>query len=153
MTKFRFRLRPVLTGRARRASSRIGSRGAGRLAAGESSWYGLLMETPNIELTSEQKDLLTALSQETGKSPTALIEEALEGLREHLRPGQVSSEANGRHAKKTNEASAQAATTSDKPIWEKFIEASQEIPDEELDRLPTDLAAQVDHYIYGTPKR
>jgi hypothetical protein len=27
------------------------------------------------------------------------------------------------------------------------------IPDEELDRLPPDLAAQVDHYIYGTPKR
>jgi hypothetical protein len=34
-----------------------------------------------------------------------------------------------------------------------MIEASDEIPDEELDRLPTDLAAQIDHYIYGTPKR
>jgi hypothetical protein len=43
------------------------------------------------------------------------------------------------------------------PIWERFEEASRSIPDEELDRLPTDLAAQVDHYIYGTiygtPKR
>jgi hypothetical protein len=40
-----------------------------------------------------------------------------------------------------------------KPIWETFIEASREIPDEELDRLPTDGATQHDHYIYGVPKR
>ena len=40
-----------------------------------------------------------------------------------------------------------------KPIWELFEEASLTIPDEELDRLPTDLAAQVDHYVYGLPKR
>ena len=40
-----------------------------------------------------------------------------------------------------------------KPIWELFEEASRKIPDEELDRLPTDLAAQVDHYIYGHSKQ
>jgi uncharacterized protein (DUF433 family) len=39
------------------------------------------------------------------------------------------------------------------PFWERFLDASRRIPDEELDRLPPDLAAQVDHYIYGTPKR
>ena len=38
-------------------------------------------------------------------------------------------------------------------IWERFEETSRTIPDEELDRLPTDLAAQIDHYMYGTPKR
>ena len=39
------------------------------------------------------------------------------------------------------------------PFWQRFLDASHRIPDEELDRLPPDLAAQVDHYIYGTPKR
>ena len=29
----------------------------------------------------------------------------------------------------------------------------QDVPQEVLDRLPTDGAAQHDHYIYGTPKR
>ena len=28
-----------------------------------------------------------------------------------------------------------------------------DVPDEEWDKLPTDLAEQHDHYIYGTPKR
>ena len=32
-------------------------------------------------------------------------------------------------------------------IWERFEETSRTIPDEDLDRLPTDLAAQIDHYM------
>jgi len=40
-----------------------------------------------------------------------------------------------------------------KPIWEQFIEAFKDVPDEELERLPVDGAAQHDHYIYGLPKR
>jgi hypothetical protein len=27
------------------------------------------------------------------------------------------------------------------------------IPDEELRQLPKDLSSQIDHYVYGTPKR
>lgn len=27
------------------------------------------------------------------------------------------------------------------------------IPDEELRRMPKDLSSQIDHYVYGTPKR
>ena len=40
-----------------------------------------------------------------------------------------------------------------KPIWERILERSAAIPDEEFDKLPNDLAEQHDHYIYGTPKR
>jgi Arc/MetJ-type ribon-helix-helix transcriptional regulator len=40
-----------------------------------------------------------------------------------------------------------------KPIWEEILELTADVPDEEWDRLPTDLAEQHDHYIYGTPKR
>ena len=40
-----------------------------------------------------------------------------------------------------------------KPIWERILERSAAIPDEEWDKLPVDGAEQHDHYIYGTPKR
>lgn len=41
----------------------------------------------------------------------------------------------------------------DRPIWEVIDELGQGIPEEELERLPEDGAAEHDHYIYGTPKR
>jgi Arc/MetJ-type ribon-helix-helix transcriptional regulator len=40
-----------------------------------------------------------------------------------------------------------------KPIWERIVERSAAIADEEWDKLPVDGAEQHDHYIYGTPKR
>lgn len=40
-----------------------------------------------------------------------------------------------------------------RPIWEEILDLTKDIPPEELDKLPTDGAAQHDHYIYGTPKR
>jgi Arc/MetJ-type ribon-helix-helix transcriptional regulator len=40
-----------------------------------------------------------------------------------------------------------------KPVWERILERTAAIPDEECDKLPTDLAEQHDHYLHGTPKR
>ena len=40
-----------------------------------------------------------------------------------------------------------------KPVWERILERTAAIPDEEFDKLPTDLADQHDHYLYGAPKR
>jgi hypothetical protein len=40
-----------------------------------------------------------------------------------------------------------------KPVWERIQERTAAIPDEEWDKLPTDLAEQHDHYLYGVPKR
>ena len=39
------------------------------------------------------------------------------------------------------------------PIWEKLEEISKQVPKEEWDRLPPDLSDNLDHYIYGTPKK
>ena len=50
-------------------------------------------------------------------------------------------------------AASEAAAPADKPIWEEILELTADVPDEEWDKLPTDLAEQHDHYIYGTPKR
>ncbi|ETW93759.1 MAG: hypothetical protein ETSY1_37810 [Candidatus Entotheonella factor] len=40
-----------------------------------------------------------------------------------------------------------------KHVWEIADELLADIPEETLNALPTDGAAQLDHYIYGTPKR
>jgi Arc/MetJ-type ribon-helix-helix transcriptional regulator len=40
-----------------------------------------------------------------------------------------------------------------KPIWEEIEELTANIPDEEFLKLPVDGAEQLDHYIYGLPKR
>lgn len=97
------------------------------------------METTPFDLTLEQKGFLQSLSQETGKPVPALIAEALDALQ---------------HRSQLDTANRNGPPTEGyKPIWEYFEEASLEIPDEELDRLPTDGSYQHDHYIYGTPKR
>ena len=97
------------------------------------------METTPFDLTLEQKGFLQSLSQEPGKPVPALIAEALDALQ---------------HRSQLEMANRNGASAEDdKPIWEHFEEASLEIPDEELDRLPTDGSYQHDRYIYGTPKR
>lgn len=38
------------------------------------------------------------------------------------------------------------------PIWERILALTADAPPEELAKLPADGAAQIDHYLYGTPK-
>ncbi len=40
-----------------------------------------------------------------------------------------------------------------KPIWERVAELRDSIPAEEWDNVPTDGADQLDHYLYGSPRR
>jgi antitoxin component of MazEF toxin-antitoxin module len=39
------------------------------------------------------------------------------------------------------------------PIWERIAARAAETPSEGMDKLPADGAAQIDHYLYGHPKR
>lgn len=41
----------------------------------------------------------------------------------------------------------------DIPIWESFANFAQSLPPEVINRLPTDGAANHDHYLYGSPKQ
>jgi Arc/MetJ-type ribon-helix-helix transcriptional regulator len=41
---------------------------------------------------------------------------------------------------------------SEEPIWETIVRLGRQVPDEEWARVPTDLAQNVDHYLYGAPK-
>ena len=107
------------------------------------------MEPTPFELTPEQKGILESLARETGKAIPSLLDEALEGLKAHVRHHSVNGEP---HERGRDTAPPQPPEAS-KPIWEQFIEAFKDVPDEELERLPIDGAAQHDHYIYGLPKR
>lgn len=40
-----------------------------------------------------------------------------------------------------------------KPIEEVIQEIMADVPEEEWDRLPPDLSDNLDHYMYGTPKK
>jgi hypothetical protein len=44
-------------------------------------------------------------------------------------------------------------TASGQPIWETITNMVKDIPDAVFDHLPKDGASQVDHYLYGLPKR
>jgi hypothetical protein len=40
-----------------------------------------------------------------------------------------------------------------RPIWEIAEEIGRSIPPEEWEKIPKDLATNLDHYLYGAPKR
>jgi len=120
------------------------------------------MEHTPFELTPAQKGILATLSRETGKPIPALLDEALEELQEHVhrdrdRHGDAATPQDAAPAPSVLEIFREAREGMPEepltPFWKKALEASERIPEAELDRLPPDLAAQVDHYIYGTPKR
>jgi hypothetical protein len=55
---------------------------------------------------------------------------------------------------KSRESGLPAAISSEeRPIWEVITEIVRDVPDEVFDRLPKDGASEVDHYLYGLPKR
>ncbi len=50
-------------------------------------------------------------------------------------------------------ADSPAVESKRKPLWERAAELRKSIPEEEWDKLPADGSEQIDHYIYGSPKR
>ena len=106
------------------------------------------MEQTPFDLTPEQKGMLATLSRETGKPIPALLAEALEALQEREHRG---------HPYGTTDdhtpAPVAAPPPAEKPIWDIADGLFGAIPDEELARLPSDGAAEHDHYLYGWPKR
>ena len=107
------------------------------------------MEMTPFDLTPEQKGLLKSLARETGKAIPALLAEALEELQEHVRPGQGQRESTSGKAEEHRETSMQTP----EHIWDIADALLEGIPEEDLERLPVDGAAQHDHYLYGRPKK
>ncbi len=38
-------------------------------------------------------------------------------------------------------------------LWEMWQGHLKDIPEEELDKIPTDASVNLDHYLYGAPKK
>jgi hypothetical protein len=107
------------------------------------------MELTSAHLTPEHQGLLHALAEETGKDAQTLLDEALEGFRDRVRPDLTPRETSGEDAQEA----AAPSTDLRRPIWEKICEAFNHVPEDALASLPVDGAAHVDHYAYGLPKR
>jgi hypothetical protein len=54
---------------------------------------------------------------------------------------------------KSRESGLPAVSSDERPIWEVITDIVSNVPDEVFDRLPKDGASEVDHYLYGLPKR
>jgi hypothetical protein len=89
--------------------------------------------TVKLELAPEVQAGLLAQAQDSGMSLEAIAEQVLARHVQEIRMESI----NGEH----------------RPIWEVISDISKDVPDEVFDRLPKDGASQVDHYIYGLPKR
>ena len=50
-------------------------------------------------------------------------------------------------------ASPEDQSSDSRPIWEVMLDNLKGIPPEAFDRLPKDGASEIDHYLYGHPKR
>jgi len=107
------------------------------------------MESTPFELTPAQKGLLESLARETGKTIPTLLDEALEELNARVRHHPDNGEPHGRIKGNATLSPHEAP----KPIWEQICDAFANVPEDEMASLPEDGAAQVDHYVYGLPKR
>ena len=48
---------------------------------------------------------------------------------------------------------APSAASAQKPLWEVIADIARTVPDEEWAKIPSDASYQLDHYLYGTPKK
>lgn len=88
--------------------------------------------TMTLDLKPEVQASLLAEAERNGMTVEGLAEMV---LRRHVEATQV------------------PADTECRPIWDVITDLTKDVPDEVFDRLPRDGASQVDHYIYGVPKR
>jgi putative addiction module CopG family antidote len=103
----------------------------------------------NVSLTDELRDFVRR-KVESGAFPSeeAVLEEALRRFRrDDQNGGQLC--VDGAPAVADREASSAVQ----KPLWQLIAEISRQIPDEEWAKLPHDASYQLDHYLYGAPKR
>jgi hypothetical protein len=95
----------------------------------------------------EEFDEMTAreqLIQEIAQAPDFLVEEVLD----FLLFSKQRREQNITVSKPTTPPEQKS-----KPIWEIFEEFTNTLPEEVISQLPVDGSAQIDHYLYGTPKQ
>lgn len=51
------------------------------------------------------------------------------------------------------ETNGDKAGTNNETLWEMIEDLADRVPDEAWDEIPTDASINVDHYLYGHPKK
>jgi hypothetical protein len=91
------------------------------------------MATLHIEIPDQKAAALKAYAQAQGLT----VEKWLEQLVEHAGPSFL----------------LENQSPDTRPIWEVIQDNMKNVPPEDLAALPRDGASQIDHYVYGQPKR
>ncbi len=91
--------------------------------------------TITLPLQPQEEEKLIAAAQAKGVSTEALVREALDRILTDA----------------PNEP--QEPKRESRPIWEVIGGSMKDVPPEDLALLPRDGASQIDHYVYGVPKR
>jgi hypothetical protein len=56
-------------------------------------------------------------------------------------------------AEQSGPSPVEQKATDPRPVWEIILDNMKNVPHEDLAVLPKDGASQIDHYVYGQPKR
>ncbi len=54
---------------------------------------------------------------------------------------------------RSGEGLAEALAPEPLPAWKRVLENLKDVPDAAFDQVPADSSEQLDHYLYGTPRR
>jgi hypothetical protein len=95
---------------------------------------GAVQMTISLPLQPQEEARLIAVAQAKGVSTDVLVREALDKILADA-PDQPEPKLESR------------------PIWEVIADNMKGVPPEDLALLPKDGASQIDHYLYGHPKR
>lgn len=94
----------------------------------------------NVRLSEESQRFIAAqLASGRYPSEDAVLEDALLRMRQQEQAGEPGAE--------SGDAGAE------KPLWEMIAEIARRVPDEEWAKIPSDASYQLDHYLYGAPKK
>lgn len=91
--------------------------------------------TVTLPLQPEEEAKLVALAQAKGVSTHILVREAVDKI---LADAPDLLDGSNRDSR---------------PIWDVILENMKDVPAEEFAKLPKDGASELDHYLYGHPKR
>jgi putative addiction module CopG family antidote len=99
----------------------------------------------NVHLSEESRRFV-ADQVATGRYPSedAVLEDALWRMRQQELPTR---------AREPGAEDGEASTGSQKPLWEAITDIARRVPDEEWATIPSDASYQLDHYLYGAPKK
>ncbi len=90
-----------------------------------------------LPLQPQEEARLLAVAKAKGLSPDVIVREALDRVL----------------AEQSEPVAAEERKRETRPIWEVIAENMKDVPPEDFAALPKDGLRQIDHYVYGVPKR